>query len=204
MENTGEFLAGFENRQAHFIPNTGIPAEMFEITKQWKEMHGKSGRMLQCAAAKEGILLRDKEFPDIRVQAMMMEPNEVYTVVDTKFRDEERTRHPDFNAKILLPIVVKFLEDQGNRITAFRSHWVSTGMRSTNYFQFKEALIESGIPIDGLSEISKDDPRWKLVSDAALSTWSGRMVQGMGFNQVDKIEYFGDKGDLEIVYKRNS
>jgi hypothetical protein len=198
------------------IPHTGgIPNFLFEGNPDTYPVvvtRSKSGRLIEASRDTAGILVRDVLRNEFKIALTKIDDETLVGTFKTAQFGPDESPHPDFRAKESAHRAFLFMVEQGNKIKHFTANWPESGPLTTNRSRFEQALVENGV-VDKLENVVEflknmdwntlDDAQRNLISKSAFTTWTGKLVSGMGFNEVTDMRVVSN-GHLLVAFSRDT
>lgn len=157
------------------IPFKDLPLGFLGVIK------GGSGRILRCHIEKDEISVVDVADEDhFRLDAKTVDG----TMWMLLLTDRSGERHPDLFAGKFFEFALRYFEINGYTVSKFQARWQRwrSGHASNNYDQFIKNTTLGVNP-----------------ATAAKNTWTGKILERLGFTEVESLEVKEDELGVEKV-----
>ena len=158
----------------------GIHSSVFHAdpseTSEFQPTTGLSGSTLEYSTTQNRVVIKDPHDKGVFFSAGVYDG---VFAVDVQNMPTSGTRHPDIYPAKLIEHSLGYFESQGHEVVVFEATWAETSRRdlSRNWAEFNDAISQSVGPVT-------DD----IKKAAAVETWTGRLVQRLGFTEVDSVD----------------
>lgn len=144
---------------------------------------GGSGKELRVLCNRQNLIVRDAINPGYRMDATVRDDGQLSLYLVTRVHKD---KHPDFFAGHFVTAALEHFKQNGVVISHFRARWLED---SDNYLEF----------VNNRSSLSMSS------IDAARNTWTGRLMCGLGFSDVDSPRLFFHNDSIpyvEIIFSK--
>lgn len=181
FESTPAYLSEFRYQ------NGGVPQGIFDqvmgdtsdINKVTRIVPGLSGEtMLSYTLASDRVSITDAKNSSFHFLANVNDEGELLLRINRKgYQGEPHKKHPDIYPQGLLEETIRYFDRIGMYVGAIKGRWknhdnVGVEELTDNYDKYREYL-------DALPHLPTDEDK----IDAALSTWTGKQAQRLGFTR---------------------
>lgn len=146
-----------------------------EIFSQSGEFKIKSdNRLLACNVTPNMISIRDITEGENKLYYIYARVTNDFKFIVNVQTGYNLIPHPDLFAKRIIKRAFQFFESNGLTINHYVSHWESSSDMYHQYFTF----------LENYSHATYED-----AENAVKNTWTGKLVQELGFNKISRLHY---------------